>query len=300
MGSEAIALKKLLFIYNPNAGKKRIVQRLHDVVYLFATAGYEVTVHPTRCRGDAIQAAEWGGEYDHVVCCGGDGTLNEVVTGLMTHPESMPTLGYLPAGTTNDFSKTLKLPADLMRAARIAVEGVPSPCDVGEFNGRPFIYVAAFGVFSEVSYATPQSSKNALGHLAYVLGGIKSLTQLKPVHMKVTHDGETVEGEFIYGMVSDSVSVGGFRGMKEEDVKLDDGLFEVMLVKNPRTMEELTTILNALVRKEPDGNVMGFQSADITFEAGQPVAWTLDGEFGGDMETVRVRNHARAVQIMRG
>ena len=185
-------MKSLLFIYNPHAGKKRIVQRLHDVVYLFTTAGYTVTVHPTLFRGDATKtAAELGHQYDHVVCCGGDGTLNEVVTGLLAHPEEMPTLGYLPAGTTNDFSKTLKLPANLMRAAQIAVEGSPCPCDLGEFNGRPFIYVAAFGVFSEVSYATPQNSKNVLGHLAYVLGGIKSLAQLKPCHMKVTHDRET-------------------------------------------------------------------------------------------------------------
>lgn len=294
-------MKSLLFIYNPHAGKKRIVQRLHDVAYLFTTAGYTVTVHPTLFRGDATKtAAELGHQYDHVVCCGGDGTLNEVVTGLLAHPETMPTLGYLPAGTTNDFSKTLKLPANLMRAAQIAVEGSPCPCDLGEFNGRPFIYVAAFGVFSEVSYATPQNSKNVLGHLAYVLGGIKSLAQLKPCHMKVTHDGETLEGDFIYGMVSDSVSVGGFRGLKEKDVKLDDGLFEVMLVKNPRTPEELSTILNALMKKQADGNVIGFQSADISFSAEHPVAWTLDGEFGGDMETVRVCNRPRAIRIMRG
>lgn len=294
-------MKRLLFIYNAHAGKKRIAQKLHDVVYLFATAGYEVTVHPTLFRGDATKtAAELGAQYDHVVCCGGDGTLNEVVTGLMTHPEHMPTLGYLPAGTTNDFSKTLKLPADLLKSARIAVEGSPSPCDLGEFNGRPFVYVAAFGVFSEVSYATPQSSKNALGHLAYVLGGIKSLTQLRPYTMKVTHDGETIEGDFIYGMVSDSISVGGFQGIKKEDVKLDDGQFEVMLVKNPRTPEELSTILNALMKKKPDGNVIGFQSGDITFECREQVAWTLDGEYGGDVELVHIRNRNKAFRIMRG
>ena len=294
-------MKRLLLIYNAHAGKKRIAQKLHDVVYLYTTAGYEVTVHPTLFRGDATKtAAELGGQYDHVVCCGGDGTLNEVVTGLMTRRDQLATLGYIPAGTTNDFSKTLKLPADLMKAARIAVEGSPCLCDVGDFNGRTFVYVAAFGVFSEVSYATPQSSKNALGHLAYVLGGIKSLTQLRPCHMKVTHDGETIEGEFIYGMVTDSISVGGFRGVKKEHVKLDDGLFEVMLVKNPQTPEELTTILNALVTKKPDGNVIGFQSSDITFESREQVAWTLDGEFGGDTQLAHVSNVPRAIRIMRG
>ena len=294
-------MKRLLLIYNAQAGKKRIAQKLHDVVYLYTTAGYEVTVHPTLFRGDATRiAAELGTQYDHVVCCGGDGTLNEVVTGLMTRRDQLATLGYIPAGTTNDFSKTLKLPVDLMKAARIAVEGSPSLCDVGDFNGRPFVYVAAFGVFSEVSYATPQSSKNVLGHLAYVLGGIKSLTQLRPCHMKVTHDGETIEGEFIYGMVMDSISVGGFRGVKKEHVKLDDGLFEVMLVKNPQTPEELTTILNALMTKKPDGNVIGFQSGNITFESQQQVAWTLDGEFGGDTQLAHISNITRAIRIMRG
>lgn len=139
-----------------------------------------------------------------------------------------------------------------------------------------------------------------MGHLAYVLEGIKSLSQLRPYHMKITHDGEVIEDDFIYGMVSDSVSVGGFRGVKKESVKLDDGLFEVMLVKNPRTAEELAAILNALVTKMPDGNVIGFQSGDLTFECSEPVAWTLDGEYGGDTDTARITNRPRAIRIMRG
>lgn len=295
-------MKRLLFIYNPHAGKQRIARQLNDVVYLFATAGYEVTVHPTLFRGDATQAAAGEGyKYDHVVCCGGDGTLNEVVTGLLSRPGAeVPTLGYLPAGTTNDFSKTLRLPANLLKAAQIAVEGVPSPCDAGDFNGRPFIYVAGFGVFTEVSYSTSQNAKNLLGHLAYVLEGIKSISQLKSYHMKVTYGGETLEDDFIYGMVTDSISVGGFRGVKKESVKLDDGLFEVMLVKNPRTPEEFTSILNALMKKTPDGNVVGFQSGEVLFECDEPVAWTLDGEFGGDIRAARVRNNSRAIRIMRG
>lgn len=153
-------MKTLLFIYNPHAGKQRIAARLHDVVYAFATAGYQVTVHPTLFRGDATKvAAEEGGNYDYVVCCGGDGTLNEVVTGLLTHPEQMPTLGYLPAGTTNDFAKTLKIPAALNKSVQIALNGTPSACDIGDFNGHPFVYVAAFGLFTEVSYATPRTPK---------------------------------------------------------------------------------------------------------------------------------------------
>lgn len=294
-------MKTLLLIYNPHAGKQRITAKLHDVVYHFTTAGYLVTARPTLFRGDATRiAAEEGGQYDMLVCCGGDGTLNEVVTGLLRIKGQRPMLGYLPAGTTNDFAKTLKIPATLAKSAAIAVEGVPCECDVGDFNGSTFIYVAAFGVFTEVSYATPQNQKNMLGRLAYVLEGIKSLSQLKPYHMKVTHDGETIEDDFIYGMVSDSISVGGFRGVKKESVKLDDGLFEVMLVKNPRTLEELRAILNSLMTKNPHKNVISFQSGDLTFECTERVAWTLDGEFGGDTETARIQNRNRAIHMMRG
>ncbi len=294
-------MKSLLFIYNPHAGKQRINRRLSDVVYLFTEAGYQVTVHPTLFRGDAtLIASEEGSRFDHVVCCGGDGTLNEVVTGLMTHPEHIPTLGYLPAGTTNDFSKTLRLPADLMKSAQIAVEGSPAACDVGDFNGRPFVYVAGYGVFTEQSYSTSQNAKNLLGHLAYVLGGIKSISQLKSYRVKITHDGETLEDDFIYGMVSDSISVGGFRGVKKESVKLDDGLFEVMLVKQPRTAEEFASIVNALATKKPDGNVIGFQSGDIYFESESPLAWTLDGEFGGETDLAHITNLHQAIRIMRG
>jgi diacylglycerol kinase (ATP) len=294
-------MKKLLFIYNPHAGKQRITKQLHDVVYIFAQAGYEVTVHPTLYRSDATQiAAKKGKKYDHVVCCGGDGTLNEVVTGLWQNPDKLPTIGYLPAGSTNDFSKTLKLPSNLLRAAEVAVGGSPYACDLGEFNGRPFVYVAAFGVFTDVSYNTPQATKNLLGHLAYVLEGVKSISQLRPYHMVVEHDGEVIEDDFIYGMVSDSVSVGGFQGVHKEAVHLDDGQFEVMLVKNPKTPEEFTSILNALMKKVPDGNVIGFQSGEITFHSVEPVAWTLDGEYGGDETDVTVHNINKAIQIMRG
>jgi YegS/Rv2252/BmrU family lipid kinase len=294
-------MKRLLFIYNPNAGTKRIARQLNDVVYLFATAGYEVTVHPTLYRGDATQtAALMGKDFEHVVCCGGDGTLNEVVTGLLTHPEQLPTLGYLPAGSTNDFSKTLKLPSNLLKAAQIAMEGTPFACDMGDFNGRSFVYVAGFGIFTDVSYSTPQKAKNTWGHLAYIMEGIRSISQLRPYHMKVTHDGEVIEDDFIYGMVSDSISVGGFRGVKQERVKLDDGLFEVMLVKMPRTPDEFTSIINALLSKLPDGNVIGFQCSEITFECGEPVAWTLDGEYGGDTEKAVIRNRSKVIEIMRG
>lgn len=294
-------MKSLLLIYNPNAGKRAIVHQLHEVVYRFTEEGYRVTVRPTMKRGDATQiAAEEGHQYDRVVCCGGDGTLNEVVTGLLNHPDQIPVLGYLPAGTTNDFSKTLNLSANLTKATETAINGERFACDMGDFNGRTFVYVAAFGAFTEVSYATPQNAKNMLGHLAYVLQGIKSLSQLKPVRLKVEYDDQVIEDEFILGMVTDSVSIGGFQGLKRDTVCLDDGLFEVILVRNPCSMEELSTILGALFTKEPDGNVIGFRASEITFTAEEPLPWTVDGEFGGDTKVAHITNRKQAIEIMRG
>lgn len=294
-------MKSLLLIYNPHAGKRAIVHQLHEVVYRFTEEGYEVTVRPTLKQGDATQvAAEEGHRFDRVVCCGGDGTLNEVVTGLMSHPDQMPVLGYLPAGTTNDFSKTLNLSSNLMKAAETALHGEPFACDMGDFNGRTFVYVAAFGAFTEVSYATPQNAKNLLGHLAYVMQGIKSLSQLKPERVRVEYDDQVIEDEFVLGMVTDSVSVGGFQGLKRDNVCLDDGLFEVILVRKPCTMEEFSTILSALFTKEPDGNVIGFRASQITFTAEEPLPWTVDGEFGGDTKVARITNRKQAIRIMRG
>lgn len=294
-------MKKALLIYNPNAGKKRINVKLGEVVREFDAADYEVTLHPTRCRGDAAETARREAEhYDLIACCGGDGTLNEVVSGLVGVGDA-PGVGYLPAGTANDFSRTLKLPSDLVKSARIAACGTPAPCDVGWFNGRNFIYVAAFGVFTDASYAATQNIKNILGYLAYILYGVRSLASLKTYHAKISWDDqEPVEGDFIYFMVTDSVSVGGFRGITAKELELDDGKFEVMLVKKPKSLEDLGSIASSLLKQEPNGNVIGAQASRVTVECDVPVPWTLDGEFGGEVQNAEIRNLHRAVRIVRG
>lgn len=235
-------MKRLLFIYNPHAGKELLKPKLSDVIDIFVKAGYEVVVYPTQAYRDAYKKVKKykAEDYDLVVCSGGDGTLDEVVTGMMKRdPDTRTPIGYIPTGTTNDFASSLHIPRKLLEAADNAVNGTVFACDVGKFNKGIFVYVAAFGLFTDVSYETKQSMKNALGHLAYVLEGAKRLFNITSYKIKVTHDGETIEDEFIYGMVTNSRSVGGVRNMIGDQVGFNDGLFEVTLIKTPKNPIEL-------------------------------------------------------------
>ena len=297
-------MKKLLYIYNPAAGRKTAKANLSDALEVFARQGYEITVHPTRDRGDATAAArEQGANYDRVVCSGGDGTLNETVRGLLAlRQEKRPVLGYIPAGTTNDFSRTLERPKTVADLAEVAGEGVPRLVDVGEAEGSPFTYVAAFGLFTDVSYSTPQANKNLLGHFAYVLEGMGRLASIPSYHMTVSANGRQIEGDFIYGMVGNTVSVGGLVNLPRDKVLLDDGRFEVILIRQPKTPRDWQSILTALTNLEvaEDGAVVGFEAGEITFTCDKPVAWTVDGEFGGEQEVTHVRCLPQALTIACG
>lgn len=298
-------MQELLYIYNPHAGRQRGRALLADSVETFAAQGYQITVRPTLSQGDAAQlAAQQGGRFDRVVCCGGDGTLNEVVRGLLTLPaDQRPVLGYIPAGTTNDFSRNLDLPREPGKLAEVAGAGCPRVIDVGEAEGRLFIYVAAFGLFTDVSYTTPQTAKNMLGHFAYVLMGAGQLVNVPSYAMTVTTDhGLTVTGDFIYGMVGNTVSVGGLVNLPKDKVALDDGLFEVILIRQPRTPKDWQSILTALTDLEKvDGDaVVAFTARELTFTCNQPVAWTVDGEFGGEQPVTHIKNLPRSITIAAG
>ena len=298
-------MKRLLYIYNPAAGRKTARISLSDTLEVFARQGYEITVHPTQERGDATAAViQQGAGHDRVVCCGGDGTLNETVQGLLAlPPEQRPVLGYIPAGTTNDFSRTLELPKTVTELAEVAGEGLPRPIDVGDAQGHPFTYVAAFGLFTDVSYSTPQANKNLLGHFAYVLEGAGRLANIPSYHMKVTSaEGHEVEGDFIYGMVGNTVSVGDLVSLPRDKVRLDDGQFEVILIRLPRTIEDWQSILTALTTLEPDegGAVVAFPAGEVTFACDQSVAWTVDGEFGGEFPVTTIRSRTRAITMACG
>lgn len=296
-------MKRLLFIYNPQAGKGTVKAHLSNIVDTFTKAGYLVTIWPTQGKEDATHvAAQQGWWYDRVVCCGGDGTLSETVSGLLAL-DTPPVLGYIPAGTTNDFSKNLGLPRGVEKAAVTAVEGEARPCDMGRFNGRYFVYVAAFGIFTDVSYGTPQQFKNAFGHLAYVLEGATKLGDLgRAYHLQVEHDEGSLEGDFIYGMVTNTLSVGGFKVFPPKQVSLDDGLFEVVLVRQPRNVADLQDALFSLVRQDANSSrlVEAFHTRKLKVTAAEPLPWTLDGEFGGDPETAVIENLHNAITLVWG
>ena len=289
-------MKRLLFIYNPHAGKELLKPKLSDIIDIFVKAGYEVVAYPTQSYR---KVSEYDSdEYDLVVCSGGDGTIDEVVTGMMQRDKREP-IGYIPTGTTNDFANSLHIPKGLLRAADNAVNGTLFPCDVGKFNDDIFVYIAAFGLFTDVSYQTKQEMKNVLGHLAYVLEGTKRLFNVPSYRIKVTHDGEKLEDEFIFGMVTNSRSVGGFRNMIGKQVVFDDGLFEVTLIKTPKNPLALQEIVASLLIEQVDTKHMySFKTGRITFESLEEIPWTLDGEFGGAHDEVTVENLNRQLRIM--
>ena len=280
-------MKKLLFVVNGHSGKGQIKNKLLDIIDIMIKEGYHVQVHTTQEREDATKVVrEQAKYYDLVVCSGGDGTLDEAVTGMMQSEVRTP-LGYIPAGSTNDFANSLEIPKDMIQAAKTAVLGVPFSCDVGEFNGDYFIYVAAFGIFTDVSYATSQELKNALGHVAYILEGAKRLHTIKSYHMRVEYDGNEIEGDFLLGMITNSTSVGGFKNMTGKDVKLDDGMFEVTLIHKPKNIIELNTIIASLTNLKDETDLIdSFRADSVKFYSEEEIPWTLDGEFGGDHKEV--------------
>lgn len=292
-------MKKMLFIYNPNAGTGVLKPKLSDVLDIFTKGGYEVTVYPTQKPHDAVEKIQsFQDKYDLLVCSGGDGTLDEAVTGMQLRGLHTP-LGYIPAGTTNDFAASLGISKDILDAADTAVNGVPFSCDVGMFDDDYFIYIAAFGLFTDVSYETKQSMKNILGHLAYVLEGTKRIFNIPSYKIKVTHDGESFEDEFIFGMVTNSRSVGGFKGIIGPDVVFDDGVFEVTLIRTPKNPIELNELLGAIVMKQINSQRMySFKSGNVRFECEEEIPWTLDGEFGGRHRDVVVKDKKQALNIM--
>ena len=289
----------MLFVYNPMAGKEQIKNKLSDIVQILCNAGYDINIVSTRAAGDATRiVAERGNEFDYIVCSGGDGTMNEVAAGLM-QLEKRPVCGYIPAGTVNDFASSLKIPKIMKNAANLITTGSVFNCDMGKFNDRYFTYVAGFGAFTEVSYQTPQEWKNALGKAAYFIEALKHIPDIKAHHMIIEYDDGIIEDDFILGLVSNSVSVAGYKAYSKMNIMMDDGLFEAIFIKTQRNPIELQGTINSLLSKKFDGDrILQFSSSKIKISCQDQVQWTLDGEDGGICSEVTMCNYQYALPII--
>ena len=290
--------KKLLFIVNPVAGRKLYKKVFPEMIQEFMEAGYLVTTYLTQSPSDAERyAALCGADYDRVVCLGGDGTFAQVVAGLKQCGKDMP-VGYIPAGSSNDFGALHGLSTDLVTAAHDAVTGGVKAVDCGTFNDKLFIYVAAFGAFVATSYVTPQDLKNALGRPAYFLDVMRGLPRIKAEHMKVTANGQTFEGNYIFGAITNNTSVSGVVSLPEGTVVTDDGEFEVVLIENLKTLPELgDTVYSVLSGDFISKNITFFHASELTIEADNPIDWTLDGEYHQGDLVVKIENHKQSLKV---
>lgn len=297
-------MKKMLFVFNPHAGKGQIKAHLCEIIDLFTAGGYEVLAYATQAPKDGYEKiVSDGKKYDLIVVSGGDGTLSEAVGALMKLREQdselkIP-LGYIPAGSTNDFANSLGIPKNMINAAKDILKGEAFDCDIGQFNDKYYVYVAGFGAFTDVSYETPQNMKNMFGHAAYIAEAIKSLPRISGQNVTVEHDGKTLKGSFIVGLISNSRSIGGMKKLISKDVTFDDGLFEVVLAKTPGDPIELSSLIaNAAINNLSDKSFVTFKSSKVTFRCEHEIPWTLDGEAGGHHKEVTIINHRKAVSLI--
>ena len=292
-------MKKMLFILNPYAGTRKANKVLTEIITIFNQADYEVIIHMTAGPGDAARAAERKAkDVDIVVCCGGDGTFSEVLSGVMHAGVDVP-LGYIPAGSTNDFASSLRLSTDILQAAQDIVDGTEQTYDVGLFGDRYFSYVASFGAFTKASYATTQSAKNALGHTAYLLGGMQELSQIRKVHVRMELDDQVIEDDFLFGAISNSTSYAGIVSLDPKQVDMRDGQFEILLIRAPKNLAEITECIQAVQSQKYNCAMITFcNSSKIRVFTDPEMPWTLDGEKEDGHEEVLVQNLHLAMRLV--
>lgn len=291
--------KKLLLIVNPNAGKSAIKGKLLPIADSFSKNGWLTTVYITQRSGEAPDLIrQLAPDYDMVVCSGGDGTLNETVNGMM-HLQNPPVLGYIPAGTTNDFANSFRLPKNMLEAAESVITGTPVPFDVGRFNDKYFTYVAAFGAFTDVTYQTPQEYKNILGKTAYILEAAQKLPTIQSYHIQVEYDGGTLEDDILIGIITNSRYVAGLPIGKMVDASMNDGIMEVLLIRKPANAFDLPPLINNfLLGKIDRARVHVLKTRKLRLTCDQPISWTLDGEYGGTFDRADIENLPCALHII--
>ncbi len=292
--------KKVFLVVNPHAGQMKAKAGLYEAVEVLCSAGYDVTVHTTLAKNDAReQVARRGAEFDMIVCCGGDGTLNETVSGMIDAELDVP-LGYIPAGTTNDFASSVGIPKNIRTAAENIINGEEHAIDIGRFGDSGyFIYIASLGAFTRVSYSTPQAAKNSLGHFAYILESVKELPEIRPHKIRISSKGFNIEENVIFASVSNTTVIGGVIGLPENTVKRSDGMFEVLLIKYPKNMTELNNTVKCLTRRDfSDPSILFMHCDELTVSSDDEIAWTRDGEDGGKCTSVSLSNLKCRIRII--
>ena len=296
-------MKKLLFIINPVAGKKHAGSSMYNVVKRFCDTGYTVTVSVTQHKGHGRELARSAAKegYDLILCTGGDGTLNEVTSGIYESGKRVP-FGYLPAGSTNDFARTLRIPIAPVKATEQILKENPMKLDMGEFNDgqQHFIYIASFGAFTEVAYSVPQNAKNKFGHLAYLYEGVKNMANLRAYNTTVIADGDReYKGRYIFGAITNTRSIAGLITLYDKEVDLNDGLFEVMLVKEPKDPIDFSNIVVGLSSSVHDNEMFDyFRASELTFHMPKTAPWTCDGEEARHQDgVIHIRNIKDALTI---
>ena len=292
-------MERQLVILNPRAGRMQAGRRLGELLPLLESDGVIAELLETKAAGEARAAvASRAGEFRRVVCIGGDGTLNEVLSGMLEAGQNVP-IGYIAAGSTNDFAASHGISRDILQAARDIASGAPTPIDVGTLNGRCFAYTASFGAFTRASYAAPQAVKNAVGHLAYIFEGIRDLANIRPYAVTVEAEGEVRSGEFIFGMAGNSTSMGGVLRLDPKQIDLHDGKFEVLLVRKPQHIGQLIAAAVALQSQNYDNELLCFfKAAHLRISAPGDMDWTLDGEFQPGAENIDIQNLHNAVRLI--
>lgn len=294
--------KKALMIVNPTAGKQTVKGQMFSIIENMCNNGYMPTVLTTGAKGDATAfVKKYGRNYDMVLCCGGDGTLNETVTGVMAMDKNLP-IGYIPCGSTNDMANNLGIPKTVKKAAVAVIEGDPCYHDIGKFGDIAyFTYIASFGAFTKVSYSTPQSAKNVLGHFAYVLSGAMELGNIKSYHTKITCDQGVIEDDFIYVSVSNTRSFAGLFSFPNDEVSFNDGMFEILLIKTPKNVLDVSSIIHNISTRKfgEDKNMVLLHTNKVKVETEQEIVWTIDGESSPEIKEVDIEVIPDRIQIYR-
>lgn len=292
-------MKNLLLILNPVAGTKKATKYLAEIISVFNRSVYDVHVYITQKQGDATRAVRsLGNQADIIVCCGGDGTLNETISGVIEEGGHV-SIGYIPAGSTNDFANSLGLSGDVVEAAKQIVNGEPRYYDIGKFNDRYFSYVASFGAFTKTSYTTPQNVKNTLGHLAYLLEGIQEISKIRKAHFRMETDREILEDDYLFGAICNSTSVGGILTLNPKLVDLSDGKFEILLMRAPRSIQEVHDCVRAVKNQTYDCGMLAFRSASrVQIMADPDMPWTLDGERAEGKDKIIVENLHQRISLV--